>query len=94
MKKQIPVQTVELEIHDHPVTIEVYWEKKFGYVGCWICPSVPLARGASSKICDTIDLAIMVNEMNASVGLGMRLSHIERSKRNEESEQDVGERRR
>lgn len=80
MKKLIPVKTVEFEIHGHPVTIEIYREKKFGYWGCWVCPSVPLARGGSSKICDDIDLAIMVNEMNATVGLGIRLTQIENGK--------------
>lgn len=78
MKKRIPVETVEREIHGHPVTIEIFREKRLGFSGLWHCSSVPLSRDASSTISKSIELAIAMNEMNATVGLGIRLNQIER----------------
>jgi hypothetical protein len=78
MKKRIPVETVEREIHGHLVTIEIFREKRLGYSGLWYCSSVPFARDTSSTISETIERSIAMNEMNATVGLGIRLAEIER----------------
>jgi hypothetical protein len=72
MKKRIPEETVEREIHGHLVTIEIFREKRLGFSGRWFCSSVPIASGASSTFSKTVDLAIAMNETNAPVGLGIR----------------------
>ena len=79
MKKRIPEETVEREMHGHLVTIEIFREKRLGFSGRWFCSSVPFASGASSTVSKTVELATVINEMNASVGLGIRLAEIERN---------------
>jgi hypothetical protein len=79
MKKRIPEETVEREIHGHLVTIEIFREKRGLFLGRWFCSSVPFASGLSSTFSKTVDLAIAMNEMNASIGLGFRLTEIERN---------------
>ena len=79
MTKRVPVEIAEREMHGHLVTIEIFREKRGGFSGRWFCSSVPFASGASSTISKSIDLAMAMNESNASVGLGIRLAEIERN---------------
>ena len=79
MKKRIPEEIAEREIHGHLVTIEIFREKRGLFSGRWFCSSVPFASGLSSTFSKTVYLAIAMNESNASVGLGARLAEIARN---------------
>lgn len=78
MKKKKPVSVQSFVIHDLDVAIEIYRDR-YGYHGFWSCPSLPHAVGGSTTHSDTIDQAIMLNEMNATVGIGIRLSQRDRN---------------
>ena len=72
MSDKKPVAVVSRTIHGRDVLIEVFREAG-EFRGRWTCQSPPLS-GGSSKYSDSIEKAVLLNEVNAHAGIGANFS--------------------